>query len=421
MDDEQKTKKRLIKELNLLREKVARLKESERKYRKLERASQRAKGVLTAILENAPYGVGLCKGAFGRILYQNPEFTKITGYTIEDLRTVRIWLPKAYPDEEYRRDVVRRWKGLRISGRADAVLKVTCKDGSIKDIELRTVTLPDGRTVNTFSDITRQERAEAELRKVQGELESRVEERTLELLEVNRQLREQIATRVKVEQQLKVSRGQLRSLSEHLQSAREEERKRIAREVHDELGQALSVLKIDVKCLRDAVGDNNLVLQKQIDGIAEGLDVTVQSVRRICTELRPAILDHFGLPAAIEWQAKEFERRTAIECYVSLEPEEMDLDHDFSMAVFRMFQETLTNVVRHAGADWVKVSLVKKSGTLSLCVDDNGRGITDKEISNPRSFGIMGMVERARFWGGTVGFQGKPGKGTTVTVNIPVK
>jgi len=395
MDDEQKTKRRLIKELNFLREKVARLKESERKYRKLERVSQRAKEVLTAILENAPYGVGLCKGAFGRILYQNPEFTKITGYTIEDLRTVRIWLPKAYPDREYRRDVVRRWKGLRISGRANAVLKVTCKDGSVKDIELRTVTLPDGRTVNTFSDITRQERAEAALRKVQEELESRVEQRTLELLEVNRQLREQIATREKVEQELKDSRGQLRSLSEHLQSAREEERKRIAREVHDELGQALSVLKIDVKCLRDAVGDNE-TLQNQIDGIAEGLDVTVQSVRRICTELRPAILDHFGLPAAIEWQAKEFERRTGIECYVNLEPEEM-------------------------GADWVRVMLVKDSGTLSLRVIDNGRGITKKEISNPRSFGIMGMVERARFWGGTVGFEGRLGKGTTVTVNIPVR
>ena len=420
MDDEQKTKRRLIKELNFLREKVARLKESERKYRKLERVSQRAKEVLTAILENAPYGVGLCKGAFGRILYQNPEFTKITGYTIEDLRTVRIWLPKAYPDREYRRDVVRRWKGLRISGRANAVLKVTCKDGSVKDIELRTVTLPDGRTVNTFSDITRQERAEAALRKVQEELESRVEQRTLELLEVNRQLREQIATREKVEQELKDSRAQLRSLSEHLQSAREEERKRIAREVHDELGQALSVLKIDVKCLRDAVGDNE-TLQNQIDGIAEGLDVTVQSVRRICTELRPAILDHFGLPAAIEWQAKEFERRTGIECYVNLEPEEMDLDHDFSIAVFRMFQETLTNVVRHAGADWVRVMLVKDSGTLSLRVIDNGRGITKKEISNPRSFGIMGMVERARFWGGTVGFEGRLGKGTTVTVNIPVR
>ena len=421
MDDERKTKRRLVKELNLLREKVARLKESEHKFRKLERASQRGKEVLTAILENAPYGVGLCKGAFGRILYQNPEFTKITGYTIEDLRTVRIWLPKAYPDKEYRRDVVRRWKGLRISGRANAVLKVTCKDGSVKDIELRTVTLPDGRTVNTFSDITRQERAEAALRKVQEELESRVEQRTLELLEVNRQLREEIATREKVEQELKESRGQLRSLSEHLQSAREEERKRIAREVHDELGQALSVLKIDVKCLGDAVGDSNQALQKQIDEIAEGLDVTVQTVRKILTELRPTILYHFGLPAAIEWQAKEFEKKTGITCLVALEPEEMELDHDFSIAVFRMFQETLTNIVRHADAHRVAVSLVRENGTLTLRVKDNGKGITEEDISNPRSFGIMGMVERARFWGGTVDFEGSPGRGTVVTVNIPVK
>jgi signal transduction histidine kinase len=173
--------------------------------------------------------------------------------------------------------------------------------------------------------------------------------------------------------------------------------------------------------LGDAVGDSSETLQKQIDGIAEGLDVTVQTVRKICTELRPTILYHFGLPAAIEWQAKEFEKRTGVKCLVALEPEEMELDHDFSIAVFRMFQETLTNIVRHAAADRVSISLVRNNGTLTLRVEDNGKGITEEDISNPRSFGIMGMVERARFWGGTVGFEAGPGKGTTVTVNIPVK
>jgi signal transduction histidine kinase len=281
--------------------------------------------------------------------------------------------------------------------------------------------LTDGRTISTFSDVTRRERAEEALRKAQEDLESQVEKRTEELLAANEELREQIRTRERVEQALQESRQQLRRLSQHLQSAREEERKRIAREVHDELGQALSALKIDVKCLGDALTDHNPALQNQIDAIAEGLDATVQTVRKICTELRPAILYHFGLPAAIEWQAKEFEKKTGIKCSVKLRLKEVDLDHDFSTAVFRMFQETLTNVVRHARATQVRVSLSKKEGSLLLRVRDNGKGITKKDITNPRSLGITGMVERARFWGGTIAFDGVAGKGTSVTVNIPLR
>lgn len=421
MADERRSEKQVVKELSALRNRLASLEASEQKYRKLEKASEKGRDLLMSILENAPYGVGLTNRAFGRILYQNPEFTNITGYTLDELRTVKKWLLKAYPDPCYRRRVMKELKGVQTSGRASAVVKVTCKDGSVKDIEVKTVPLADGRTISTFSDVTRRERAEEALRRAQEDLESQVEKRTEELLAANEELREQIRTRERVEQALQESRQQLRHLSQHLQSAREEERKRIAREVHDELGQALSALKIDVKCLGDALIDNNPALRNQIDAIAGGLDATVQTVRKICTELRPAILYHFGLPAAIEWQAKEFEKKTGIRCSVNLRLKEVDLDHDFSTAVFRMFQETLTNVMRHARATRVGVFLSKKEGALLLRIKDNGKGITKKDIANPKSLGITGMVERARFWGGTIAFDGVPGKGTSVTVNVPLK
>jgi signal transduction histidine kinase len=283
------------------------------------------------------------------------------------------------------------------------------------------VPLADGLTVNTFADVTRREKAEAALLQAQDHLESLVEKRTAALREANRQLTAQIETRRKAETALQESRDQLRNLSHHLQSAREEERQRIAREVHDELGQALSVLKIDVKCLGETMGGANQDLQTQMQPIADGLDAIIQMVRRICTELRPAILYHFGLAAAIEWRARELEKKTGIKCLLNLPAEEVALGHDFSTAVYRIFQEALTNVVRHAGATRVKISLSVNGGILILSVRDNGKGITAKNVSNPRSLGLTGMIERARFWNGTIRFKGLPEKGTAVSVRMPVR
>lgn len=422
MSDEEKTKRQLIREVGRLRERLALARASERAYRKLQEASRKDMVALTSILENAPYGVGVCKGDLGRIIYQNPQFTKITGYTIEDLRDVRTWLLRAYPDRRYRRGVFEGWRRrVRATGKDAIVLKVMCKDGEVKDVEIRVVPLADGLTVNTFLDVTRRERAEAALRQTQDHLESLVEERTVELREANRQLTAQMETRKRAEKALQESREQLRNLSQHLQSAREEERQRIAREVHDELGQALSVLKIDAKCLADAIGGANQDFRSQTLAIADGLDTVVQTVRTICTELRPAVLYHFGLAAAIEWQAKEFEKKTGIRCLLSLPEEETALDHDFGTAVFRILQEALTNVVRHAAATRVRVALSMNDAVLVLRIKDNGKGITEKDIANPRSLGITGMVERARFWNGTIGLKGSPAKGTTVTLRMPVR
>jgi signal transduction histidine kinase len=142
-------------------------------------------------------------------------------------------------------------------------------------------------------------------------------------------------------------------------------------------------------------------------------------VRHIATDLRPGVLDHLGLVAAIEWQAQEVARRADFDCELLLGDPELDLDPDLETAVFRIFQETLTNVARHAGATKVCVSLEARSDELVLIVQDNGRGITKEQTSAPQSLGLIGMQERARSWGGDVTFQATAGQGTTVTVHVP--
>jgi PAS domain S-box-containing protein len=231
-----------------------------------------------------------------------------------------------------------------------------------------------------------------------------------------------ITDRKKVEEELKKSSEQLRNLSAHLQSVKEEERTNIAREIHDELGQVLTSLKIDVSMLASKLSsDDNEPLLEKTESMIKRIDETIQTVKRICTELRPTILDHFGLSAAIEWQSGEFESRTGIKCGVSFEPREIILDQDLTTAVFRIFQEALTNVARHARATEVNVSLRLKDGKVMLEVKDNGKGITEKEFSNPQSFGIIGIKERAIFFGGDVKINGIRDKGTTLTVCIPLR
>ncbi|MDF3059256.1 MAG: response regulator receiver sensor signal transduction histidine kinase [Rariglobus sp.] len=226
--------------------------------------------------------------------------------------------------------------------------------------------------------------------------------------------------RRRAEEQLRRSHQQLRALTTYLQYVREEERTRISREVHDELGQALTGLKMDLAWLSGHLPQNARGLQPKIKTMSSGIDATINTVRRISTELRPGILDSLGLVAAIEWQASEFQTRTGITCNVTITVSETLWDQDFTTAFFRIFQETLTNIIRHAKATRVEVKLDAENGSLVLTVADNGRGITEEEMTNTRSIGLIGMRERAALVGGDIGFQSAPGKGTTVTVRIPL-
>jgi len=222
------------------------------------------------------------------------------------------------------------------------------------------------------------------------------------------------------EEQLKSSNEKLRALSARLQAVREEESLRIAREIHDELGGALTGLKIDLSWLGKRLpGYSYEVLHERLQSMAELIDETIQKVRHISTELRPSVLDDLGLAATIEWQAREFQKRTGIKCTITALAEEAAPSPEKATAVFRIFQEILTNVARHAGATLVQIAMETEDGDLILKVSDNGRGIKERESSNSRSFGLLGMRERALVFGGRVEITGTKGKGTTVTVSIP--
>lgn len=224
----------------------------------------------------------------------------------------------------------------------------------------------------------------------------------------------------RAEEQLRQSHEQLRALSVYLQSVREEERTRIAREVHDELGQALTSCKLDLSWIAHKLPRELKPLLDKTRSLSAHIDATIQTVRRISTELRPGVLDHLGLAAALEWQAHEFQNRTGIRCDVRSTVQDTPLESDLSTTFFRIFQETLTNVIRHAGATLVTVYLKEGGGRVTLEVKDNGRGITADEVSNTKSMGLLGMRERAALLGGTfeIGRLVR-GMGTRVSVSIP--
>jgi len=231
---------------------------------------------------------------------------------------------------------------------------------------------------------------------------------------------EDITERKRAEKELEASREKMRNLSLHLQSAREEERARIAREIHDELGQSLTAFKMDLSWLGKRLPREKL-LREKIQAMSGLADRTIESVHRISADLRPGLLDDLGLVAAMEWQTEDFSSRSGIACEADLEADEVPLEKDLATAIFRIFQETLTNVGRHANATKVFVRLETKGGKVLLEVADSGRGITKKQINDPKSFGIMGMRERALLWGGDVQISGSRDRGTTVTVIIPLK
>jgi signal transduction histidine kinase len=240
------------------------------------------------------------------------------------------------------------------------------------------------------------------------------------LHDMNSMLNAELAERALSEQKLRTSEENLRALASHLQSVREEERIHIAREIHDELGQALTGLKFDLAAFaKNFESDSAATRAERQHGLATAIDRIINSVRRISSGLRPEVLDEIGLAAAFDWQAREFQRRTGIRCHVSIAAQFTDPDKERSTALFRIFQELLTNVARHANATRVNVSLSEGEAGLALTVEDNGRGIRVDEIEGRRSLGVLGLRERVLAFGGTIDIRGDEGKGTKVSVSIP--
>lgn len=253
--------------------------------------------------------------------------------------------------------------------------------------------------------------------KMVGELRNSIKEKTDRFEETEKALNYKITQHIQAEE---ATSQQLRNLSSRLQTIREEERTMIAREIHDELGQVLTVLKIQISLLSNKLREDQSYLKEKIESASRVIDRTVESVQRISAKLRPGILDDLGLIPAIEWQAQDFQESTGINCRLSLLKEEVEMDQEKSTAIFRIFQEALTNVARHASADMIYVGMRTEEKNLVLEIEDNGRGITREQLHDSRSLGLLGMRERAYILGGTVIITGKPGMGTSVKVSMPV-
>ena len=233
-----------------------------------------------------------------------------------------------------------------------------------------------------------------------------------------------VTERRQAEQALESSRRQLRGLSARLQSVREEERAKVSREIHDELGQVLTALKINLDWLERKLGvrDNDPSLNPLLDRVVESAEITdsaISSVQKIAAELRPNSLDNLGLAAALEHEAQRFQQRTSIACQVKLPEGELDLPAEAATAVFRIFQEALTNVARHAQATEVHAVVQAEDGHVVLLVEDNGRGIRPEALFDKKSLGLLGMRERAAVLGGEVVIAPLQPKGTRVTLRLP--
>lgn len=257
--------------------------------------------------------------------------------------------------------------------------------------------------VVTFSDISTRRQAEADLQRAKQELEVRVDERTREL---------------------SIALQQLRELSAHAHSVREEERTRIAREIHDELGSLLIALKLDVNWMARRVTALEPVARKCAT-MNHLIESAVDNVGRIITDLRPSILDHQGLIAALEWHLQEFAEATELRCdvQVSVAPDAVGVTPEATMATaaFRIFQEMVSNVARHAQASAVAIRISLTLQSLQMTVEDNGVGASKAALSHASSYGVMGMRERALHFGGSLVIDSTPGRGTRVCLTLPLQ
>lgn len=221
------------------------------------------------------------------------------------------------------------------------------------------------------------------------------------------------------EETLRTSGKQLREFAARVEAVREEERTRVAREIHDELGQALTVLKLDLSWLQGQIPRTQRQARNKMKSMLLYVDETIERVRRIASELRPSILDDLGLLPAIEWQVEEFQKRTGIRCKLQSNAEKVVFSPEASAALFRVVQEALTNVVRHAAASSAQVDLTSDGRDLRMSITDDGKGITEERINDLRSLGIVGMKERISRVGGEFRIRSQRGQGTRIEISLP--
>ena len=333
----------------------------------------------------------------GTIVSWNQAAARIFGYTPEEAigRNINLLYPTAAPTNQ----VGLAQRAMHGEPVIDFPTKRRRKDGSEVDVEvtISPIRRYDGTVAGTsaiYSDITERKRMEAQLHNL-------------------------IHDQQRAEVQLRESRDRLRELSSALQTIREEEKTRIARELHDELGQALTALKMDAVALAGELGSAHDAVRKRTDGMKLLIDATVASVRRIAADLRPVMLDNLGLVPTLEWLVNEVAARTGIHITLDIPDENLGVGGDAATAIFRIVQEALTNVARHSGANEVAVEVVHDEGTVVVRVGDNGRGMAAQDAHKARSFGLLGMRERAYVLGGELKVSRAPQGGTLIEAVIP--
>jgi|GEM_PF-1354490 PAS domain S-box-containing protein len=230
-----------------------------------------------------------------------------------------------------------------------------------------------------------------------------------------------VTEKIIAEQDLQKSHQQLRDLSAHLQNIREDERGNISREIHDELGQQLTGLKLDLSWVRKKMKTEDPEVIEKIQETLILIDLTVKTVRRIATELRPGILDDLGLIAALDWQSHEFEKRSGIRCEFIAKVNPQDLTSEISTGIFRIYQESLTNIARHSNASKVSTMLSKENNSLKLQIHDNGIGFDVDAAGKKGTLGLLGMKERVFMMNGTIELKSLAGEGSTVTIIAPIE
>src|SRR6185312_12965383 len=230
-----------------------------------------------------------------------------------------------------------------------------------------------------------------------------------------------ITERKKIEKEILQKNEQLKNLTTHLQHVREEERSTISREIHDELGQQLTALKMDIDWIRHKQNNPDEAVTTKLQEMLKMSDGIISTIRRISSDLRPAIIDDLGLIAALEWKCNDFEEKMGIPCQFISNVKERKFENNFGINTYRILQETLTNISRHAAAKSVTVSVSENETELCLEIADDGKGISNENVSNGKTLGIIGMKERAALLGGKLTIEGAKNKGTRTKLILPIK
>lgn len=346
---------------------------------RLQEALNEERETFFSTFRKAPYGIALFEKD-GRHIYLNIEFTNITGYSLEDVPTMKDWLNKAYPDPEYRRKVIDTWKKDEDGKGISRVFKIVCKDGESKEIEFRTTAIDQMRFVAILADITERKRAEK----------------------------------------------QIENLTRRLLKAQENERQRISCHLHDTVAQNLSTLKIQSETLFDKQDKLPPDMKEKFLNFSRILQETIQRVRDLSYDLLPPILEQLGLVRALFQYSEDFYKKTGIKVdFSSAGLHDTKLDFDVAINLYRIVQESLNNIQRHANASHVTIRLVAAFPNIILRIQDDGKGfdMTHRMSSarNEKRMGLRSMKERVSLLGGDFNIQSFPEQGTKIVIEVPYK